>query len=418
MKTIKTLSVLLLGGIALNSTAQIVTVKIKDADPIVYDASKVEYIQFTDEDYEDLTNLLTEQYIPDPTFRNWINEHLANNSGYYSFEDAIAYTGTIDLAEKIDLESLEGLSYFPNITGLNVQGCQKLDNSTLPHLDALTYFNCVNSSRSTFDALALFPNLERLLIGSNNFEGSMVISSDKLKEFDCFYNPGVTSVDVSGCPNLQTLTCTNCNIQSVELGNAPIEYLYCYGNPALTSINIDNIRPILKEYTISGTGLHDVDVSGCVSLEYLEFQDGLFYGKIDLTGCEKLETLRCQNSYVQGELDLTTLKNLKVLYCFNNQISGLNLAGLSKLEWVYGYNNYLDYINLEGCVSATALYLYNNYMPRIDISDCLPENLTAFDCEDNYGLTEIKVWPTFDLNNPPVGFLKPMDAKYVYEFSE
>ena len=85
------------------------------------------------------------------------------------------------------------------------------------------------------------------------------------------------------------------------IGEDPIENLYAYGNLNLKNIDIDFIRPILREFNVSSPELSYVDVGGCSKLEYLEMQDGFFFGGVNLDGCSSLEILRCQNSWMLGE---------------------------------------------------------------------------------------------------------------------
>ena len=108
----------------------------------------------------------------------------------------------------------------------------------------------------------------------------------------------------------------------------------------------------------------------------------------------------------------------KLLYCFSNELTGLKLSGLSQLSLIYAYFNNFEYIELEGCSVINMMFVYNNDLKKLDISSCSGDYLKNFDCEDNYCLEEIKVWPSFDIENPPSGYLKPSSAKYVYEFSE
>ena len=55
-------------------------------------------------------------------------------------------------------------------------------------------------------------------------------------------------------------------------------------------------------------------------------------------------------------------------------------------------------------------------LKRIDISKVNQDYRNLYlDYNDN--LTEIKVWPGFDLENPPTSVQKPANAKFVYEFT-
>ncbi|MBD5356121.1 MAG: hypothetical protein HDR88_03830 [Bacteroides sp.] len=415
MKNLKSLLLMALCAASLQSAAQSVTIKFKDGGALQYDASKIEYIQYSDENIGEF-NILTEQYVPDYTFREWLNNKLADGSGVFTNVQAEEYRGELNLANEKTIRSLKGLEFFTNLTSLVLENCSGIDSSTLPALEHLIYFNCSYTAMETFDIMELYPALESVNFAGCKFAGDITLSSPVIKKISCSQNTQMSGLDVSGCTNLEELVCSFCGLITLNLGDAPITSLYCHQNPYLGQVDFNHVRATLRELNVSATGLTELDLSGCVALEELECEQNSFTTTPDFNGCTKLTRLRCENTGISS-LDVSSLINLQELHCYQNNLKELDLSGLSKLEMVNAFSNHLESINVEGCESIWLLSLYSNNLERIDLTGCSQNSLTDFGCEDN-PVTQIKVWSTFDIANPPSRWYKPETAEYVYEFTD
>ena len=103
----------------------------------------------------------------------------------------------------------------------------------------------------------------------------------------------------------------------------------------------------------------------------------------NLNGIEfftNLETLYCQNNQLTS-LDLTGLSNLKYLDCSYNQLSTLNLTMLPNLEILGCSDNDLTSINFSGLNNLNNINCSYNNLQTIDISNVA--NLKVLSCSQN-----------------------------------
>jgi hypothetical protein len=105
------------------------------------------------------------------------------------------------------------------------------------------------------------------------------------------------------------------------------------------------------------------------------------------------------------------------LTCWNNQLTSLNVQGLTNLQWLTCWNNQLTSLNVQGCTelqtlscgfnqlttldvskntALTELYCYNNQLTFLDVSKNI--DLTNLDCRYNQ-LTFLDVSKNIDLTN-------------------
>jgi hypothetical protein len=75
------------------------------------------------------------------------------------------------------------------------------------------------------------------------------------------------------------------------------------------------------------------------------------------------------------------LINLTHLSCHDNQLSELNLQGLSNLVYLYCQNNSLNSLNLNGCLNLIVLDCNDNQLTNLNVEDCV--NLISLNCNNN-----------------------------------
>lgn len=124
-------------------------------------------------------------------------------------------------------------------------------------------------------------------------------------EFYCFNN-NLTSLDISGCPELKELYCTNNHLKTLDLSsNNELETLECSKN-MLTTLT---------------TGK---------SLRYLYCYDNKL-SSLDISRSTLLEELQCNNNLLT-ELDISKNTALCTLYCHSNNLSGVDTKNNPKLK--------------------------------------------------------------------------------------
>ena len=136
-----------------------------------------------------------------------------------------------------------------------------------------------------------------------------------------------------------------------------------------------------------------------------------------------LKELQCESNQLTS-LNLSGLSNLVRLSCGNNQLTSLNLSGLTSLTYLVCYNNKLTSLNLDGTTglefldcsynkltsldvsqltSLTTLNCYANQLTSLDVSKLT--NLTRLECYDNQ-LSALDITPLTGLTKLICGYQK------------
>ncbi len=363
-------------------------------------------------------NILSEEFVPDEAFRTWIDTNLANGSGRFTNKDAEAYDGEIAIGYT-DIASLQGIEYFTSVESIALTNNNSLEavdlhnNSSLRRIDVLysmslkdlnieglknlevlnvgmTNISDFDLSKYTYLAPTLkelnvsklklstvdvtpFVNLEILDVSSNQLATIDCSNLSKLKLFSCSNMPTLTSVNLKGCVALEELIASMCNLTGLDLSdNQALNAIYVQDNKELGNIELSStVKSQLKFLNIGNTGCTSVNLDGCVNLEEFECPSNKLEQAPSFSDCKKLNWLRIENTAI-NDIDVSSCPELKEFYCYEN--------------------------NLE----------------KLDISH--NENLERLICHEN-DMKEIKVWSSFDIDNPPVDCLKDDDTKFVYEFS-
>lgn len=93
-----------------------------------------------------------------------------------------------------------------------------------------------------------------------------------------------------------------------------------------------------------------------------------------------LLNLSCQYNQL-SQLDVTGLTQLKILYCFSNQLTQLDVSGLNQLRELYCNNNQLTQLDDSGLINLRFLYCDSNQFTQLDVSDLTM--LQWLDCSFN-----------------------------------
>lgn len=112
-----------------------------------------------------------------------------------------------------------------------------------------------------------------------------------------------------------------------------------------------------------------------------------------------LEELQCDRNQLTS-LNLSGLSNLVTLYCADNQLTSLNFDGLIGLEYLdCGYNP-LTSLDVSQLTSLKTLYCYSNQLTTLDVSQltsltilkCFSNQLTSLDVSKLTNLTELECY--------------------------
>ena len=179
------------------------------------------------------------------------------------------------------------------------------------------------------------------------------------------------------------------------------------------------ISPGKKEITVTAVTADDspVQVEGCTVTElpsgeeiFLEALGDAVVLKEDITeldcssneltaldvrGLTALQTLYCDNNLLTS-IDLHGLTALQTLYCDNNRLSSLDVRHLTALQWLKCYNNQLSVLHVQDLTSLRLLYCDDNRLTSLNLHGlsglwflhCDNNQLTALNVQ---GLTSLQV---------------------------
>ena len=200
-----------------------------------------------------------------------------------------------------------------------------------------------------------------------------VIIEGKIKYLESVEN-GLSSLDVSMCPALETLLCGYNSLKQIDLSS----------NPNLTELNC------------AKNHLTELDLSHNPELLYLSCSANLFT-ELDLSHNPKLKSFTCTSydltryRFSLSSLNLEGCEELEFFQCCGHKLTSLDLSGNTKLKELYCYENELTSLNLKGCESLKKMQCFQNNLTSLDLSDCV--NLEYFSCFNNNitgeGLTDM-----------------------------
>lgn len=436
-------------------------VSLKNGNKITVAADSVSEVRFVKvtTSPEDVFNILTEEYIPDPVLRDSIRSQVAKGAETLTNIEAAKYTGILSLRgiEK----SLKGLEFFSGITQLLLSYSQIETFDAVPFKD-LTYLYLENNSKMTSVNLAGLEKLEELQLNYcralENFDMTKLPSSIKVLSIKSLK---LTSIDISSMPLLERLSCEQNSITSIAITNNTVIKSISCGSNKLESLSVAGCTNLQRLTAGSNNSLASVDISGCQSLETLALMNTRIseidvqpirnslkiltlsqcpISSIDLNGCYKLEQLSLNGTQVNGDISFPSCVNLQRFRIENTNVKTLDLSHNPQLFEIHCY----DVPNIESVTLAdnlTELYqlniwaapklksltwgrtyklgyanIYNTGLPRLDISK-VNHDMGGMSLKNPF-MTEIKVWEGFDIANPPTNIKKNEETKFVYEFTQ
>ena len=283
---------------------------------------------------------------------------------------------SLDLRQNKKLKTLD-CDYNP-LTSLDVSGFTSLQ-SLACHTTSLNASGCTSLQDLSFNTLSVVnlnlsgcTNLKMDFLNVNSF------MNGKLETLDVSDCPGVqnmiilaivpqlTSVDVSGCTNLQSLYTNGGNLTTLDVsGCTSLQTLQCLDHPLTT-----------------------LDVSGCINLQNLIITDEGTTGttvmcnltSLDLSDCSALQTLDCVNNQLTS-LDLSSCPDLYELSCGGNRLTSLDLSSCPDLYELSCSSNQLTSLDLSSCPDLYYLGCSSNQLTTLDVSFC--PDLSSLYCGDN-----------------------------------
>lgn len=370
--------------------------------------------------FEGVKDFSSEDFIPDPTFRAFLLEHIdLNHNGQIDQEEAESVIAIVTPGSKDENGNIRDITGVEQFHNLQTLVCAYNQLTFLPDLSGLVY-------------------LEKLEFPANNVSMFPDISSlTDLKALNCSFNPISELPDLSKFVQLEYLDVTMNQGVSEILGLSNLSKLKTLRASGTGISDISGLANAsqLEDLEVSGTNVSDVSfISNFENLKTLDLSSSQVRTLPDLTGVVKLEELNCSGISLEALPDLShqlELKKLEVVDCGLSNLNGINhctkleslscgsnnitelpdLSGLTALQTLSAYMNQISVISgLEDLTSLQHLNLAENYLQNLpDMSNLknleflnvndnelnqIPDlsafsKLEEFSCEENPDLTEL-----------------------------
>lgn len=407
-------------------------------------------------------NILTDEFIPDGILREHIRETYAGGGESLTNLQAAAIGGGFYLP--VGIETLRGIEYFCgldsilnftfnsditeidlsrnvslkkvflenlyNLENLNLEGLNELESLDISWTALMKYD--VNKLPVGMKHLGLgalgyqsfdcrrFESLEELIINGNELTGTFDASGLKhLHRLQLQGNSKLTGVDVTGCISLKNLNVASCSsLTDLDVTTcSALERLYTQFT-SLGNTDLSTQRYNLKAYVPQGSQLDILDLKGMRNLEVCQAGDCLLKEMPDFSDCVSLKNLRMENSGIKGPVDVNVCKNMADINIYRSNITSIALEDMPALWNVNLFSNpELTQLDLRNLPAVQQLSCYDlPKIERVDISTVNPRAAIYLTLCPN--LKEIKVWPDFDIDNPPTNVVKDETARFVYEFTD
>lgn len=277
-------------------------------------------------------------------------------------------------------QQIEGKNY----GGWDIVFDGKLTSAEAAQVKAMNLTDCGVTS---LEDLQYFPNLEVLLISGNDLQKGLDIFKKlpalTILKGEKIYTPEGSLIDLTGCPELATVSFHESYVYNVDLSNNPklndVDLFYTFIDKLdlsastlltrldatlaenLTSLDVSHCTALqilsvatcpdltdlklpknsrLTNLDVYNTAISELDATQHPLLTRLSCGTCPNLTKLDVSKCTKLVQLACSYSPV-GKLDLSNCPEMDLLRCYCCRLTELNLKNCSKLFEVYCHHNNL-----------------------------------------------------------------------------
>ncbi len=306
---------------------------------------------------------INETNFPDELFRNYVKENYDLRADNKLTKDEVKLVTKIDVQSIGKPASLEGIGFFTELLRLDAGFLYSLTSLDLSKNTKLEELYCNGNSSMTSLNVSGCKELDWLDCYGNKLDKLILKDLPKLRSVNCESSKELTSLDVSGCLNLYKLDCHNCALTSLDISNTGIKELKCANN-RIDTIKLNN----------------------------------------------KIELLSCSDNQIK-KLDLTKSPGLHSLYCQNNLLTKLDIsynpwlvAVCSQEHFKPDYNGgvYSDKINGTECYLAiddeVTIVTKNDVSDKIvEINEknfpdsAFREKIASYDIDNNGWLGQLEI---------------------------
>lgn len=287
---------------------------------------------------------LTEEFFEDAEFRKYIAYKLKINENDIITQEQLDKVSEINLVHELPsigkVKSLKGIKYFKNLVYLECSN----NNISVLDLSSNDLLQTVECYGNIISELVLNDGIKYIDCSRNNMKELDLGTYQNLETLHCSYNKGLNLKNINKAINLNTLSCSRNEVESIDLSqNKNLVNLYLDNNN-IQEINLSQNEKLM-ELSLSTNKLTDINLSNNVNLKTLDLENNKLTS-IDLSKNTKIRNLFLSSNKIK-KLDLTKLENLG--------IGGINISGneIGKLDFSQytGDNNKIEFTQYVGILS-------------------------------------------------------------------
>jgi len=314
-------------------------------------------------------------HFPDAIFRDYISTFDLNRDQKFSQYELNKVTEIN--CSLMQISSVKGIEYFPNLVDLNVHrnNIKELDVSGFPRLKKLVVGDNID--------------IKKLDISHNPALRELQIERAGISQLDVSHNPSlsvlwigqadISELDLSRNTKLEDLMCTQTKVGKLDLSVCPnLKYLMCSENPNITSLDVSR-NLMLESLNIGKTPIKKLDVSKNEKLTFLRIGQCDFT-ELDISKILRLETLTLEDTKFKS-IDLSNNSKLKSLNLTHLPLKQLDLKGCPDLETLILEDFDQLKFDLSEVPQLTTLVCTNMGLDALDVSPCT--YLTSLCCDVN-----------------------------------
>ncbi|WP_033956352.1 DUF7619 domain-containing protein [Psychroserpens jangbogonensis] len=254
--------------------------------------------------------------VPDADFKSILLQHEPvidiNGDGEIQVSEAEALSNLYirDFTQSLQVNSLEGLSSFTNITYLQIGNTMNISTITISDFQSLEVITVSDTSVNEL-IISNTPNLNNL-----GLYGAYSLSTLNLDNCQCEANledlsiedtmPQFTSIDLSSFINLKTINLFWPSLTQLDLtNNINLEVFVLYGGSSIQNLNFDQNINLVNLYLYYRDDV-DLDLSNNINLSLLSLNGFNNLINLDLSQNTSLGTLNFEDL---SQLEFLNLKN-------------------------------------------------------------------------------------------------------------
>ena len=314
-------------------------------------------------------------YVPDDNFEAYLETH--NSTG-----DVVPVGDVSSMGDGIENNNLVATANISEVTSLTVSGLEISDLTGIEAFAALRFLNCDYNTLSSLDMSGNL-NLDTVYANNNNLTSINVSNNTVLTQIYCSNN-NISNLDVSLNVNLRGLYCSNNALSVLNVStNTALTALYCgynnltsldvstnvslnylsFSNNSISSINLSSNTDLIT-LNSGQNNLTELNVANNTALETLLSSNNNL-GDLDISTNTVLEELYVQFAQLT-DLDISNNMNLEDLSCSYNNLSGsLDVSAHTNLEYLDASENYFSSLNVKNGNNSNFRYFYANANPNL-----------------------------------------------------